>query len=127
MIRGADLIVAMAREHRRLIVESLPAAMRRTFTLRELARIAEFVEPRLEQAVIDSGATTAAAGMRAAVGLAAALRGTVEPPASAEEFDVVDPYRRSDETYERAFLELAPAADRVADYLGSAARIALSR
>ncbi|KTS09166.1 low molecular weight phosphatase family protein [Microbacterium testaceum] len=127
MIRGADLIVAMAREHRRLIVESLPAAMRRTFTLRELARIAEFVEPRLEQAVIDSGATTAADGMRAAVGLAAALRGTVEPPASPEEFDVVDPYRRSDETYERSFVELAPAADRVADYLGSAARIALSR
>lgn len=127
MIRGADLIVAMAREHRRLIVESLPAAMRRTFTLRELARIAEFVEPRLEQAVIDSGATNAADGMRAAVGLAAALRGTVEPPASPEEFDVVDPYRRSDETYERSFVELAPAADRVADYLGSAARIALSR
>ncbi|MDF2045588.1 MAG: protein-tyrosine-phosphatase [Microbacterium sp.] len=127
MIRGADLIVAMAREHRRLIVESIPAAMRRTFTLRELARIAEFVEPRLEQAVIDSGATTAADGMRAAVGLAAALRGTVEPPASPEEFDVVDPYRRSDETYERSFVELAPAADRVADYLGSAARIALSR
>ncbi len=127
MIRNADLIVAMAREHRRLIVESLPAAMRRTFTLRELARIAEYVEPRLEQAVIDSGATTAADGMRAAVGLAAALRGTVEPPASPEEFDVVDPYRRSDETYERSFTELAPAADRVADYLGAAARIALSR
>ncbi|MFV9424432.1 low molecular weight phosphatase family protein [Microbacterium sp. S1037] len=127
LIRGADLIVAMAREHRRLIVESLPAAMRRTFTLRELARIAEAVEPRLPQAVAESGATSAEDGMRAGVALAAALRGTVEPPSSPEDFDVVDPYRRSDETYERSFLELAPAADRVASYLEAAARYATSR
>ncbi|MEV8241600.1 low molecular weight phosphatase family protein [Microbacterium testaceum] len=127
LIRGADLIVAMAREHRRLIVESLPAAMRRAFTLRELARIADAVEPRLQQAVAESGATTAEDGMRAGVALAAALRGTVEPPSSPEEFDVVDPYRRSDETYERSFSELAPAADRVASYLEAAARYATSR
>jgi protein-tyrosine phosphatase len=127
LIRGADLIVTMAREHRRLIVESLPAAMRRAFTLRELARIADAVEPRLQQAVAESGATTAEDGMRAGVALAAALRGTVEPPSSPEEFDVVDPYRRSDETYERSFSELAPAADRVASYLEAAARYATSR
>lgn len=124
LIRGADLIVVMAREHRRLIVESLPAAMRRTFTLRELARVAETVVPRLQQAVAESGATTAEDGMRAGVALAAALRGTVEPPSNPEEFDVVDPYRRSDEIYRRSFLELAPAADRVASYLKAAAQFA---
>lgn len=124
MIRGSDLIVAMSREHRRVVVESLPAAMRRAFTLRELARIADALEPRLAQAVADAGATTAEDGMRAAVALAAALRGTVEPPASPDEFDIVDPYRRSDETYARSYAELAPAADRVATYLAAAANAA---
>lgn len=127
MIRSADLIVAMSREHRRLIVESLPAAMRRAFTLRELARIADAVEPRLQQAVLDAGAVTAEDGMRAGVALAAALRGTVEPPSSPEEFDIVDPYRRSDETYARSYAELAPAAERVASYLRAAASAATAR
>jgi Protein-tyrosine-phosphatase len=122
MIRGADLIVTMARDHRRLVVEALPAAMRRTFTLRELARIADAVEPRLPQAVAESGASSPEEGMRAAIALAAALRGTVEPPASPDEFDIVDPYRRSDETYARSFEELRPAAYQVADFLTKAAR-----
>ncbi|KTS06636.1 arsenate reductase/protein-tyrosine-phosphatase family protein [Microbacterium testaceum] len=124
MIREADLIVTMARDHRRLVVESLPAAMRRAFTLRELARIADAIEPRVPQAVADAGASTPEEGMRAAVGLAAALRGTVEPPASPDEFDIVDPYRRSDETYARSFEELRPAAYRVAEFLTKAARAA---
>lgn len=126
LIRGADLIVTMAREHRRTIVENLPAAMRRAFTLRELARIADVVEPDLPAAVASANATTAAEGMKAAVALAAALRGTVPPPASPDEFDIVDPYRRSDDVYATSFAELAPAADRVAEFLRSAARIAQS-
>lgn len=127
MIRGTDLVVAMSREHRRIIVEAVPAAMRRAFTLRELARIADALEPRLAQAVADAGATTAEDGMRAGVALAAALRGTVQPPASPDEFDIVDPYRRSDETYARSYAELAPAAARVASYLTAAAHAATSR
>ncbi|MEZ3157329.1 low molecular weight phosphatase family protein [Microbacterium sp. BWR-S6Y] len=126
MLRGADLIVTMAREHRRIIVESFPGAMRRSFTLRELARIADHAEPALPDAIRQSSAATEVDGMRAAVALASALRGTVPPPESADEFDVVDPYRRSDETYRRSFEELAPAAERVALFLRAAARIAIA-
>jgi protein-tyrosine phosphatase len=122
MIRNADLVLAMSREHRRLVVESLPAAMRRAFTLRELARIADQLEPGLSDAVMASGAKTAEDGMRAAVAHAAALRGTVPPPATADEFDIVDPFRRSDEIYALSFGELSPAADRVAAYLIAGAR-----
>lgn len=127
MIRNADLIVAMSREHRRIIVEITPAAMRRAFTLRELARIGEALEPQLEQIVLEAGATTAEEGMRAAIARAAALRGTVAPPSSPEDFDIVDPYRRSDETYARSFSELSPAADRVALFLTAAALLASTR
>jgi protein-tyrosine phosphatase len=124
MIRHADLLVAMSREHRRIVVESVPAAMRRSFTLRELARIADVLEPQLPHIISDAGATSAEEGMRAAVARAAALRGTIEPPARPEEFDIVDPYRRSDETYARSFAELSPAADTVARFLSSAATLA---
>ncbi len=126
MIRQANLIVAMAREHRRYVVETLPAAMRRAFTLRELARIAEAVDDRLPAAVAEAGATTAQEGMAAAVALAASLRGTVPPPADPEEFDVIDPFRQNDEIYQRSFDELIPAAERVAAYLAHAARLAMS-
>jgi protein-tyrosine phosphatase len=127
MIRGADLIVAMSRDHRRLIVETLPASMRRAFTLRELARIADELEHGLPDAVTTAGARTPEDGMRAAVSYAAALRGTVPPPASPEEFDIVDPYRRPDEVYALSFEELSPAADRVAAFLAAGARAASAR
>ncbi len=126
MLREADLIVAMAREHRRIAVESFPGAMRRSFTLRELARIADVVEPSLPDAIRNAGATGPSDGMRAAVALASALRGTVSPPTSPDEFDIVDPYRRSEETYQRSFNELLPAAGRVASFLATAARMAAS-
>ncbi|MDU0366388.1 low molecular weight phosphatase family protein [Microbacterium sp. NPDC089180] len=126
MLREADLIVAMAREHRRIVVETFPGAMRRSFTLRELARIAAIAEPSLPDAVRGAGASSADEGMRAAVALASTLRGTVPPPASPDEFDIVDPYRRSDETYRRSFEELAPAARRVATFLRTAADIAVA-
>lgn len=124
MIRSADLILVMARDHRRSIVELAPTAMRRTFTLREFARIGDAIAPQLREAVSGAGATTAEDGMRAAVSLAAAMRGTITPPAEADEFDIVDPYRRSDRTYELSFEQLAPAADAAATFLTSAARLA---
>ncbi|WP_083285741.1 hypothetical protein [Microbacterium sp. BH-3-3-3] len=124
LIRSADLILGMAREHRRYAAETLPAAMRRSFTLRELARIAEAAHSDLPAYVRGSGATTADDGMRAAVAFAASLRGTIAPPSDASEFDVIDPYRRSDETYRTSFGQLVPAARSVAAYLRAGARLA---
>lgn len=118
-IRESDLVLAMARDHRRAIVQMVPAATRRIFTLRELARITEVAEPSLAQAVGD--AETVEEALRSAVRLAATLRGTLPPPADQDEFDVVDPYRRSDDIYEASFDALVPAAERVARYLTTAA------
>lgn len=123
-VRDADLILTMARDHRRHIVEMSPAAMRRTFTLRELARIAGDIEPRLPNAISDAAARTPTDAMRTAVSLSAALRGTVPPPPHPSEFDIVDPFGRSDEMYQRSFTELAPAAKRVSAFLLRAAALA---
>ncbi|MGX4514692.1 arsenate reductase/protein-tyrosine-phosphatase family protein, partial [Clostridioides difficile] len=73
MIRRSDLILGMARDHRRQLVEMAPSAMRRSFTLREFARLAEAAEPDLSEAVRSAHARSAEDGMRAAVALAASL------------------------------------------------------
>lgn len=124
MLRRADLVLGMAREHRRHLAEMMPAVTRRAFTLREFARLTDASEVHLPNAVAEAGATTATAAMKAAVALAASLRGTIAPPADVSEFDVVDPYRQSDDVYRRSMSEIVPAADRVAHYLISAARSA---
>ena len=46
MLKEADLILSMTRAQRGLVVELWPAAVRRTFTLREFARLLSWVDPR---------------------------------------------------------------------------------
>ena len=46
-VAGADLILAMAREHLREVVVTAPDAFHRTFTLKELVRRGEAAGPRL--------------------------------------------------------------------------------
>jgi len=45
MIEGADLIVCMAGEHRDAVGASVPAAVARTFTLKELVRLLDALPP----------------------------------------------------------------------------------
>ncbi|MGC0368416.1 low molecular weight phosphatase family protein [Microbacterium sp. SLBN-111] len=120
IVRDADLVLAMSREHRKAIVEMTPAATRRTFTIRELARVAEFVGAAGD-ALTEAGGTPEDR-MRAAVLLAAVQRGLAPQPEDPAESDVIDPYRRSDEAYAESFDQIRPAATTIAKYLTSAAR-----
>ena len=86
LIREADLVLGLAREHRRAVVELVPAATRKTFTLREFAHLAAsvtdadladaasspFAEPVEANPTLD-------ARLREAVVAAASLRGVVVP------------------------------------------------
>jgi protein-tyrosine phosphatase len=120
LIPGADLVLAMSREHRRALVELTPAATRRTFTIRELANIAAGIsDDELHAEVV--GSTDASEALRAAVDLASALRGVVKPLPSPDDLDVVDPYRQSVAVYELSASQLAPAVDAVATFLTRAA------
>lgn len=110
-VRDADLVLAMSREHRRALVELTPAATRKTFTIRELANIANGISD--DELHAETATTDAASALRAAVGLAAALRGVVPPLAFPDDLDVVDPYRQSSEVYERSAAQLLPAVDGV--------------
>lgn len=107
MVRDSDLVLALTRSHRARVVDLWPGAVRRTFTLRELARLAEAVGP----GALPDGPV--AERFAALLPLAAASRATVARVA-AEEDDVIDPYRREDSVYAASFAQLLPAVETVA-------------
>jgi protein-tyrosine phosphatase len=106
LVEEADLVLALTRGHRSLVVGLWPPAVRRTFTLREFARMPEQIDP----SALPHG--TPAERLRAAIPLVVATRGLER--ISAEEDDVVDPYRRGDEIYAASFAEITAAVNVVA-------------
>jgi len=125
-VRDADLVIALAREHRRAVVAMHPRASRYTFTLREAARLARDVTDDEVATALSTLADDASEAdrLRAVVELLASRRGTVEAPEDPLDDDVVDPYRRSDETFVESGRQLVPAADVVADLLRRAGGVA---
>jgi protein-tyrosine phosphatase len=109
LVERADLVLAMTRAHRAAIVELVPAAVRRTFTVRELARLLTGVDPD----TLPSGPVPERLG--ALVPLAAAERGrrTSDP----REDYVVDPYGGGPKLYALAFGQLAPAVRTISEHL----------
>ncbi len=122
MVADADLVFAMARSHRREIVELVPRKVAVTFTLREFARLSRELSDA-EIAAVASGAPTTRAGIAEVVAYVASRKGQVGFPSSTGDDDVLDPYRRGDEAYEQAAAQLVPAADEVARVLRVAASV----
>lgn len=112
MLASQDLILAMAREHRRAIAELVPAKVQVTFTLRELARLAQAADPiDLEGAAQGADAKTRLRGILRHL---SSLRGRVTPPKDVVDDDVIDPFGRSWNTYRLSAAQLVPAVDQVA-------------
>ena len=112
-VQTADLVFAMSREHRRAIVELVPRAIRYTFTIREFARlIADVTDDDLVEAA-SLPLDDVVGRLSTLIALAASQRGAVAPLVSADDDDVVDPYRRSDEVYVESAQQLVPAVNAV--------------
>jgi len=106
LIADADLVLALAREHRSRVVTLVPAALRRTYTLKEFARLASCV-PDADLADVPR---TAGERLRALTVLAARHRA----PVAAEADDVEDPYGGSLAGYRTAYDEIRTAVATVA-------------
>ena len=104
MIASADVVLTATRRHRSSVVELVPAAVRRTFTLREFARLAATVE----SAELPGAGSTTADRLAALIPLATARRGSVRPKQAADD-DVVDPYGGGSALYATSFAQLEPA------------------
>lgn len=105
-VRRAGLVLALTREHRRTLVQLEPAAVRRTFTLRELARVVATVDP----AELPDAAP--ADRLAALVDLAGRRRGLARAADPADD-DVADPYGRGASAYRASFDQLRPAVDAI--------------
>jgi protein-tyrosine phosphatase len=103
LVKEADLVLTLTRAQRSLVVDLWPPAVRRTFTLRELARLLKQIDP----SALPDG--TPAERLRIAMPLAVAKRGL--RLASPEADDVVDPFGLSDETYAASFSEITAALE----------------
>jgi len=109
MVTGADLVLTATRAHRADVVEQVPAAVRRTFTVREFARLSAEVDP----AELDAAAgPEARPAERLAALVPLASRRRVQVPAELD--DIVDPYRRSDDVYQESFDQLMDAVRTIA-------------
>ena len=101
MVAEADLVLTATREHRHTVMQHAPRALRRTFTVRELAHLVTDLDPadlpRDPQERIE-----------AVTRYAAAHRGDVAGLDPAQ-LDIVDPYRRSAQTYALMREQVVPA------------------
>ena len=93
MVNESDLIVTATRAHRTTVVSMVPAAVRRTFTLIELARLAQFVPPA--QITGDDHAER----LLSLIDVAPSFRARAGHGPSS----IADPYGRPDIVYRRCF------------------------
>jgi len=121
-LRTPALVLAMTREHRRAVVELSPSATRRTFTVRELARLAAHVPDDDARSVADAAGSDPRARLDALLAHLVSVRGEIEAPADPSIDDVVDPYRREWQVYEQMASELMPALGETVRLLAIAVR-----
>lgn len=98
MLAHADLVLTATRELRGDVTEILPSVVRRTFTVREFARLAASVRDSDLHAAAGRDADVAVR-LNALVPLAAARR--AEVPVELD--DIIDPFRQSDEVYQQSY------------------------
>jgi protein-tyrosine phosphatase len=103
LVKEADLILALTRAQRSLVVDLWPPAVRRTFTVREFARLLEHLDP----SVLPDG--TPAERLGIAMPLVVAMRGLRS--SLPENDDVIDPFGLSDQTYAASFAEIKAAVN----------------
>ncbi|WP_291048138.1 low molecular weight phosphatase family protein [Herbiconiux sp.] len=120
IVSESDVVFAMSREHRSAVVSLVPSKLQKTFTIREFARLSSTLsDERIREAAASDALNER---ISAVLRLVFAQKGVAGPVGDPGLDDVVDPYRRSDETYERSGAQLAPAAFEVVRVLRLAAR-----
>ncbi|MEA9986514.1 hypothetical protein [Subtercola sp. RTI3] len=108
-LREADLILAMTRDQRRHIVELLPSAVGKTFTLREFARLSSVIgEEELNEL---TNSKTAGEGIAKLISAVSRQKAYLPVPMDASEYDIIDPYKKDRETYAQAVAEIISAVE----------------
>ena len=112
ILSASDLILTATRQHRSLVVTAEPSVVRRTFTIKEFARLAGSLDDQ------------AAPSLPALVERVAGQRGWL-PAVTAVEDDVADPYGLPAERYTETAAELGEAVTAIAAALSATVRACL--
>ncbi|GAB3661964.1 low molecular weight phosphatase family protein [Nocardioides korecus] len=107
-VKEADLVLTATAEVRSRVLSEAPGAMRRTFTVRELAALVEVLGQEPDDSTGDAAPDPVELVARAARDRS---RARVADP------DVPDPYRRGDEAHDLAARLIAEALEPVAQWL----------
>jgi protein-tyrosine phosphatase len=110
MIRTATVVITMTRAQRSAVVRAVPEAVRRTFTLLELAYV-------LSTSPGPRGATDDATRWAQVPELVSQER--LNHSARDRELDIEDPWGRGDKAFRRAFERIWAATDTVCGVLGT--------
>ncbi len=111
LVAGVDLVLTATREHRGETVSLHPLAARYSYTINEFARLVSGASP------------VEAPTIRAFLAAIAALRGQTPPPSDPRQDDIEDPYRRSQDVYDRVGLAVDAATSAiVSGFIAAGAR-----
>jgi protein-tyrosine phosphatase len=121
ILRGVDLVLTMTSAHRGEVLQLDASLLKRTFTIREFARMLDVLDQRAAASGGNGPAAVPAAdhhddgllgantaSWKSLPARAAGVR-HLSLPADAAENDIIDPYRRAPEVYRQMEDELAPA------------------
>jgi protein-tyrosine phosphatase len=107
LLERADLVLCATRDHRAQVTAMLPSAVRKTFTLLEIGRIAPLIDPQNMPAP-DSVAP--GERIRAAMPLLRLERG-MHRAAAPKDDDVDDPYGRPVKNHQKALDQMIPCVE----------------
>ncbi|MGN6688002.1 MAG: hypothetical protein ACTHK1_10725 [Actinomycetales bacterium] len=113
LVRDAGLLLTATRAHRTAAVQIFPAAVSRTFTLREFARIVETLTNDVAVAPGVPPVPVSWADPETLVAEARAVRGLVRAEDPSDD-DIADPMGESPEVHQRVVKQLREAAEAIA-------------
>ena len=108
VLRGTDIVLTMTSQHRGEVLQLDASMLKRTFTIREFARMLEALEKRDAAGEANGKAVDAGTLWRGLPARLASVR-HLALAADSSDNEVIDPYKRSAEVYRQMEDELAPA------------------
>ncbi len=108
LVATADLVLTATRAQRGAVVQLVPRASRRTFTIREFSRLLASIPADDRISLTDLCLLVEAARSR---------RGFVEPPGNPDDDDIEDPYLRPVDVYQRVAARLDVEVQTIAAHL----------
>lgn len=111
MFDEIDVVLPLEVAHRKIVLSYSPRHLKRAFTLKEFARLLASAEEREPWAQRLAGLTTPEERWAALPAHMARERGLSRAPDGAD--DIADPYRQSQEVFDRMAREVDAAVDRI--------------